>query len=81
MDPTELQVIEVETKNDTGSIETFPLAYLRGSDMLQVSLDLVLTETAKITLAKGKGPIYIIGEYAQGINAILNMIHIYCKTL
>jgi len=64
-DPTELCVLELETKVDSGEVEKFPLAYLRGTDMLQVPLDFFLSDAATIRIVRGKGPIFILGEYAE----------------
>jgi len=63
-DYKDLCVIELETKVDTGKVEKFPLAYL-GLDKLQMPLEVFLSEAATIRIVKGKGPIYIMGEYAE----------------
>lgn len=63
-DLKELCVLEMETKVDTGSVEKFPLAYLQ-EDKMQINLELFLSEATKVRLVKGKGPVYLIGEYAE----------------
>jgi len=66
-DPSEWNMVEMETQVDTMKLEKFPIAYLRSCDQLQTSLDVMINTTTKITLAKGSGPVYIIGEYMSKI--------------
>jgi hypothetical protein len=70
-DPSEWTMLEMETKTDAGNVMTFPLAYLRGTDVLQVSLDVLLQSSAKLRIGKGKGPVFIIGEYLKGTNNMM----------
>ncbi|XP_021953866.1 nucleoplasmin-like protein NO29 isoform X2 [Folsomia candida] len=63
-DLTEHCVLELETKIDSGKVEKFPLAYL-GKNTLQLSLEMFISENATIRLIRGKGPVFLLGEYAE----------------